>query len=556
MASSCGCHTKNAATTARSPRIAPTSNKSTPSRITLDLNLGTAHLMDIIEGPAGYGCDSILIRYQASHSDWDDLADGSTAGGDPDEMPAAADWMDDAATFKSSSTASMSSSQVQQEHAIRQRRRYRKQLRRQLDEQIWFVMTSIERFATQFNHLALRFVGCTFPADALSWLLDRVDRIETLHVRVTFHGSLRHLGRSLRKHPKLDQVWIDHCRPSLEDVREQSRKSQRRRRRHLKKSSTPEEPVVATLEPILNGMAQSKTIRTVTLSHSTIAVTLTPPQPPPLANLDEDTAASTTTAVSTASFRPWKAGRSLSKLAQMPSLEKLSLERMEEVNDEDLACVASTLGDYHTLKTLSIRQCAVGPLTGSAIGSMLPRNRGLQTLDVNMHWWDGVSYEETAAGEYIAKCYETNVVPIVQGLRYNATLKCLGLYCDNLLAYHSSAAVVGVLGESVQARTNLQCATVLAEMPHIFQQHSTRQQKDAHDNSPFNCVLEDLIVGHRSFGLTTEIEFYLKWNRAGRHYFCHYENATRYDWLDAVLNHREDLSVVNALVAMNPTMFR
>jgi hypothetical protein len=546
------------------------------SRIALDLNLGTAHLKDIIEGPAGYGADQILIRYQAPCA----IEDQDVEGDNPEYYAAADQNMDDSvATVKSSSTTG-SSIQAQRRHA-RFRQRRRRQLRRQLDDQIWYVVASIERYATQLKHLSLRFVGCSFPAEALAWLLERVERIESLHIRVTFHGSLGGLAKALQKHPNLKQVYFDHCRPSFDDfpysststtttknnatICRNSRDLERIREKQeqgetesldeneykgLDKSSDGSNkkqlptkkaapPKLASLEPLLDGLAQSKTLRCLTLSYTTIAFTAQ--STPSALGLEEGPAR----------LVAWNAGVSLAQFVRMTCLEKLSLEHMTEVQDSDFAIMAAALHTHHTLRTLSIRQCAIGALTGRALKEALSHNRGLQTLDVNIHWWDGFSYEETSEGQYIAKCYETDVVALIQGLQANRGVKCLGLYCDNLGHTHN-AAVASILGESVEAKTNQLCAAALKELPKIFQ---VPAGADAHYPVQRNCVLEDVIVGHRSFGLTPETEFYLNWNRAGRNYFCREDNATAFDWMDAILNHREDLSVVYALVAMNPVMF-
>lgn len=555
------------------------SSKSGSNRITLDLNLGTAHLMDVIEGPAGYRADSVLIRYQAPCANEDQDVEG-------DNMSYYfQDAMDDNATVKSSSTASTTSSLVaQQQHQLQQsrsRRRRRRQLKRQLDDQIWFVVASLERFAHQFRHLSLRFVGCNFPAEALAWLLERVERIDSLHLRVTFHGSLGPLAKALQRHAHLKQVFLDHCRPSFhqdDNVKRSTGSGDNRKRRKQERKdsldmSSPAvnvqkslrkaaPPKLASLEPLLDGLAQSKTLRSLTLSHTTIAVVA--PTAEDLLHEHDISRPPSSRMVA------WNAGVSLSQFIRLPCLEKLCLEHMTEVKDSDLACMMESLQDHHTLKTLSIRQCAVGPLAGQALGRSLAVNQGLQTLDVNIHWWDGLSYEETLNGQYIAKCWETDVVALIQGLQANSALKCLGLYCDNL-AYTHNAAVVSILGEYVEASTNELCATALAELPNIFRPSSSSttsiaKEEDSsssdvaapeYSDAPEvnNCALEDVIVGHRSFGLTPEIEFYLNWNRAGRSYFCQEDNASPYDWMDAILNHRDDLSVVYALVSMNPTMF-
>lgn len=525
------------------------SNGRSSSRITLDLNLGTAHLMDIIEGPAGYGADSILIRYQAPCAIEDQDVEGDNLGYYVDQ--AVQVTMDDNTTVKSSSTASSSVQQQQQQSRVR--RRQRSLLKRQLDDQIWFVVASIERFATRFRHLSLRFVGCTFPAEALAWLLERVERVESLHARVTFHGSLGPLAKALQRHQHLSSVFLDHCRPSFEDDSRKRRKQEATTSTstttvdELDKSSAAKRPSkkaappkLASLEPLLDGLAQSKTLRSLTLSHTAVAFTA-----PTATELEDPYVNNPNKAPSTIA---WNAGASLSQFIRMPSLEKLSLEHMTEVQDADLANMMETLQEHHTLKTLSIRQCPVGPLSGQALGRALPRNRGLQTLDVNIHWWDGLSYEETEEGQYIAKCWETDVVALIQGLQANTALKCLGLYCDNL-AYTHNAAVVSILGEYVEASTNELCASALVELPKIFRARIGEEAPIS------NRALEDVIIGHRSFGLTPDIEFYLNWNRAGRSYFCEEDNTSPYDWMDAILNHREDLSVVYALVSMNPSMF-
>jgi len=599
--------------------------------------------MDIIEGPAGYSADSILIRYQLPCTVEEQDVEGDNLNLYQDQPPQQGPQQPldgDDMTVKSSdstttNTTSLTATSTATSTKQQQRNHYckirRRQLRRQaLDDHIWFVVTRLERFAKNFTCLRLRFVGCSFPAPALAWLLERVSRITRLELRVTFHGALGDLQRSLGRHPQLKHVSMDHCRPSLEDLywnldtelatsnneaaavaSKEQRKSRRHHRRHehrhhhhpqchrhqmkeyddgsdaesdnedykrLDKSSLAKKkpkslkkappPKIASLEPFLDGLAQSKTLQSLTLSHSTIAYTMaatTAATANQLEDIDE-TATISSRGAGAGSIAPstnnqdhgiiaWNAGASLSQFLRMPSLDRLLLEHMPEIRDEDFCVMAKTLETRHTLRTLSIRQCAVGPATGVAMGSMLQRNRGLQTMDLNVHWWDGLSYEETPNGEYAAKCYVTNVVPLLRGLRSNSSLKCLGLYCDTL-SYSSAhaMAVVNILGEEVQESTNRLCEAALKELPAIFQSPSSTDKNNVIGQQ--NRVLEDVIIGHRSCGLTPEIDFYLNWNRAGRNYFSYQDNPSKYDWMDAILNHREDLSVVYALVSMSPTMFR
>ena len=495
------------------------------SLLTLDLGLGPAHLMDIIEGPTGLCFESILIRYHAP-SGMEDLEDEANEYHVSDDH-----------TVKSSSAVSFYSNQPHARERLR-----RRQQRQKLDDQIWFLLSSIVNYSKNFKHLNLRFIGCSFPADALAWLLEHAQQIETLHVRVQFHGSLKHLGKALKHHPSLTEVWLDHCLPSVEDAMP----TRAKKRSALDKSKVTAESssikVVASLEPMLDGLAKSKSLHSLTLSNCTIAVSST----------GLSLSKSLPNPSDTSQKPDWNAGASLVKFVHMPSLQKLSLERMVEVRDCDLATMADALQKHHFLTSLSIRQCAAGPLTGQALGRMLSQNKGLQTLDCNMHWWDGVSYEETQTGEYVPKCWENDVLPIVEGLKKNSMLKCLGLYYENL-AYTQNAAVISVLGEYVETKTNQMRAQILQEFPKVL-----RGSVSTEDSSPTvlppNCALEALIVGHRAFELNDDIEFYLKWNRAGRQYFYQYENATRDDWMDALLINRDDLSVVYALISTNPSM--
>ena len=163
-------------------------------------------------------------------------------------------------------------------------------------------------------------------------------------------------------------------------------------------------------------------------------------------------------------------------------------------------------------------------------------------------------------GEYVATCWELGpdaLTALLYGLKTNTSLKCLGLYCDTVMAYSHPAAILHLLGESVQHRTQQLCATAIETLPRIFcdEETSTTTPPTTHSPCHTNKVLEDIIVGHRSYGLSPEIEFYLNWNRAGRAYFSRRTNPSKYDWMDAILNHRDDPSVVYALVSMNPAMF-
>ena len=599
--------------------------------IALDLNLGTAHLMDIIEGPAGYSAESILIRYQAPYCTEDDDQD-DVEGDNPPLYAATATATaaavvqqqqpqphqdDDTMTVKSSSTAGSASTtamlaqqqqQQQQERTLRRRRQSQRRRRDLLDDRIWFILQSLERFARRCRHLSLRFVGCRFPAPALAWWLQRAPQLEGLHLRVTLAGSLGGLAKALQRHPRLAQVSLDHCRPSFpeeqddddEDDRSRNdRSSNSRRRRRRKRSSKAHSnnkdeddeaqddydyrrldddkssstrrnqqarkkappPPLASLEPLLDALAESLTLRSFTLSHTLVAFTAAHRLP----TTEDGVVVPTTTTPQPPSA--WNAGASLShflrRSSKSSSLTKLCLEHMTEIRDEDFATMMTALEESPNhnnhqssrLRTLSIRQCAMGPLAGQALGKMLATNTSLQTLDVNIHWWDGRTYEETPEGQYVAQCWVTDVTALIQGLSTNTGLQCLGLYCDNL-AYSHAAAVVSMLEASVEASVRQLCAQALDALPQVFQtptggpaRHERKQQE--------NRSLEDIIVGHRSFGLSPEIDFYLNWNRAGRDYFSeHHEGATKTDWIDAILNHRGELSVVYALVSINPAMFQ
>ena len=626
------------------------------NRLVLDLNLGTAHLMDIIEGPAGYGADSVLLRYQAPCTDEDQDVEGDNPPlyaaaaaliqqpqeqqQQDQELPPLID--DDTLTVKSASTTgSMTSSsagtmatdvlgtaahthlgayqlhqQQQQERAnIRRRQCQQERRKRQqqiLDDHIWFVVTSLERrrklllaqaseeaessarpALVSLRHISIRFVGCTFPAPALAWLLKHAaPQAETLQLRVTLAGPMEELAAALQHHKRLSQVTMDHCRPAFPDMAANSSfdssDRSRKRRGHQRGQATGDDddeyyrkidksscnnarlkrknppPQLASLEPLLDALAESKTLRSLTLSHCTIAFTVNHPNAPlPLMTLEEVQQQQQQLPKASA----WNAGASLSHFLRRSaalengSLTKLCLEHMVEIRDEDFATMMSALeGDKSRLRTLSIRQCAVGSKAGRAMGGMLATNTFLQTLDVNIHWWDGMTYEETPQGEYVAQCWETDVISLVQGLSTNSHLQCLGLYCDNV-AYGHSASAVSILGGSVEASVRRLCAITLQALPKIFQSSvktaapsSAQSQKQSRPSE--NKCLEDIIVGHRSFGLTPEIDFYLNWNRAGRDYFCDEDsNATAADWVDALLNFRGDLSVVYALVSMNPAMF-
>lgn len=591
--------------------------------------MGTAHLMDILEGPAGYGAESILIRYQAPWCDGDDEpeeGDGDNnnnnnimvEGDDQNPVAAAAAAVqqqpggdDDTVTVKSTSTAGSASTmtmlvrqrrQTSHNLVLRRRRRQLQQQRRQqiLDDQIWFVLQSLVRFANPDKgrrHLSLRFVGCRFPAPALAWFLNKTPSLERLQLRVTLDGSLTGLASALERHSHLRQVTLDHCRPSLPDISNHSDGStdedldgsstrrtnggRRRRRTSNHRHQQPEEseshrrldksnastaarkktppPALASLEPLLDGLAQSKTLKSLTLSHTTVAFTATSQLLPITHHLN------------TTKNMNWNAGASLSHfLRRSKSLTKLSLEHMAEIRDEDFATMMTALEEKEVavddgrtksqLRTLSIRQCSVGPQAGQALGRMLATNTSLQTLDVNIHWWDGLSYHETTEGNYVAQCWETDVTALIAGLATNRDLQCLGLYCDNL-AYSHSAAVVSLLGDAVEASVRQLCATALQALPSIFKTQpslsaTTSTASAIPKQQEENRSLEDIIVGHRSFGLTSEIDFYLNWNRAGRDYYCSTENTSSEDWIDTMLNHRGDLSVVYALLSTNPTIIQ
>jgi len=551
--------------------------------------------MEIIEGPAGYSADSILIRYQVPCTEEDQDVEGDNPlmyrtviqQQQPGYLVD-----DDNMTVKSTSTTGSASTtimmaqqaQAQEERVVRRRQQARLRRQQRLDKLIWYVLENLSCFACKCRRLSLRFVGCQFPAPALAWWLKHSPQLHCLQLRITLAGPLSGLAKALQDHPQLNEVTFDHCFPSLSSENNPdllgtiASRKERGHKGHpsksieqhkeeyemldksklaagLQKKRPPNR--LASLEPLLDAISHSRTLRSLTLSHTTIAFWAEP-----ASNADNmTTAAANNNSTSDHSPIVWNAGVSMANLLkQSRSLRKLSLEHMDEIQDRDFAFMMTALEEPSPephkkshLETLNIRQCAVGPLAGKALGKMIATNTSLNTLDVNIHWWDGLSYEETGIGEYVAQCRSTDVNALIEGLATNQKLLRLGLYGDNVTGSRS-AAIVAMLGEEVERSVEELCAKALTALPKIFQTPPASDRRVPVKRLE-NRTLEDIIVGHRSFGLSPDIDFYLNWNRAGRDYFCEHENACSDDWISTIMNNREDLSVIYALLSTRPSIF-
>lgn len=192
-------------------------------------------------------------------------------------------------------------------------------------------------------------------------------------------------------------------------------------------------------------------------------------------------------------------GNSLKDLCSSNSLKVLTLTFGSELRDGHIEAMAEALQANTTLKNISIRASNLGVTAGLAMGRVLNSNRTLERLRVQL------SSDEHA-------------VPIVDALRKNRHLQRLGL----------------VLPSDVNKQ---------------IREHFTTEMTNMLANRNYN--LQDLdLVGWRA---SLEIRFYIKANQAGRRSLLA-EGAPREQWVDTLISHKDDLSIMYYFLSRNPQL--
>ena len=196
--------------------------------------------------------------------------------------------------------------------------------------------------------------------------------------------------------------------------------------------------------------------------------------------------------------KPWD-GKCLLDLCKARNLKMLTLTFSTELNDNHIGDISKALQTNKSIKNVSIRSNNLGKDAGVAVGRLLKSNSKLERLRLQLSQDD-------------------HAVPIVEALHENTNLQRLGL--------------------------------VLPRRENDKRLHLTDKLADMLRKSNYNLVQMDLV------GLTNNVEeilFFLKVNQAGRKRLLS-QGAARDQWVQTLISHNDDLSVMFYFLSKNPTL--
>jgi hypothetical protein len=264
-----------------------------------------------------------------------------------------------------------------------------------------------------------------------------------------------------------------------------------------------------------------------------------------------------------------------------PYLRKLHLERLH-VSEQSL----HNIGQSPHLQDLSL-QCLVDPPQNTlllALSRVLATTQSLRILKLkfvfhNLHcldehahtvFWDAVQQNTTLQDLELTVNWRMNPydslfgIPLARALQNNRSLQRLSLVTridDNEAARDNLKKSIGNIAAALPFNETLkQFQFSLSGGLRGYCQEQVRSLL----LGPFETVLREgeqhglecLSVWYRGVGhleLTEKMQFYLTLNRAGRRHLLS-GNATINDWMDALILHQSDLSVVFFLLSRNPLL--
>lgn len=202
----------------------------------------------------------------------------------------------------------------------------------------------------------------------------------------------------------------------------------------------------------------------------------------------------------------------LEKLCQSSSLKSLKLEMLEELKNEHVICLAQTCDANSSsgLLDLSIESCNVQQSACGALADMIKTNSKLQRFELVLYQNNKKS---NADSEEIPKEIDWNDTGMADALLHNVSLKFFRIFAENISLHGYPDAFARVLQSNVQ--------------------------------------LEYLVLGWDG-EKPLEIEFYLMLNRHGRKKLT--EKASKKVWVDFLIQHSDDLGVIQYVLKRNPSL--
>jgi hypothetical protein len=196
----------------------------------------------------------------------------------------------------------------------------------------------------------------------------------------------------------------------------------------------------------------------------------------------------------------------------------------------------------------------------------------LHYLDEQAHavFWNSVHHNTTLQDLELTINWRMNPydslfgIPIARALQNNRVLHRLSLVTridDNEAARDNLKKSIVHLAEALPSNESLK--QLQFRLSGGLRGYSNEQVRSLLLD-PFDTVIRDgvqfglecLSLWYRGVGhleLTDKIKYYLTLNRAGRRHLLS-GNATRHDWMDALIIHQDDLSVVFYLLSRNPLL--
>jgi len=294
--------------------------------------------------------------------------------------------------------------------------------------------------------------------------------LEDVRLAAASADELEAAAQAIRQHPALEIVDLHCC--------------------------VPADGADASLDPLVTALAHVPTLTEVLLRGSRVAPRNIEPQSNQNNNNngdhDDDDSDSD---VEMTDENTWSAA-SLKALCESPSLQRLTLRDMTEVQDQHIERMAEALRSNESLREFTICTPNLGERSGRAMGRVLQANRRLHKLEIQLN-----------SGEA--------AIPITEILQANCSLKRLDLFFNGFISPRIREAFTEMLRR--------------------------------------NYRLLDLNGSVWRGQSNLEIDFYLRLNRAGRGDLLT-EHSSRSQWVDTLISQRDDLSIVFSLLSMNPSL--
>ena len=284
----------------------------------------------------------------------------------------------------------------------------------------------------------------------------------------------------------------------------------------------PFEGTTATLDPIIEALADVPSLRDVLLSSTHVSTET-------LGKLGESKFLDNVSLDHmTISAEP------LAQLCKSASIKELKLWGMPEIND-DITFMTESLYNNKSLKVLRSRYCHLNEEAGAKVSQMLCSNDTLETIVLeNMNWPN--------FGAPLAKCFEANCSLVNISLSIDCAISNLqenAAVMISALEDNTSLRKFRILLRSVNA-SDLRAAFIAPMEAMLLK----------------NYTLETVYLNGNILDLGENINFFLKLNQTRKRHIFRDETATKEDYIRLLAENNDDVSIAHYVLVMNPSLFR